>query len=290
MLTFSPKKLWPFGESLVHEAESQYHYIRVSQKAGVRTLYFRKGPGAARQSSINLKNPLRLELEYTKMVFAGLLFIQEPQRVLVVGLGGGLVPTVLRHHFPQVQIDVVEIDPKIVWVAERYFSYSNKRPTRTIVLDGRVFVRQAANAGWRYDMVVLDAYTGSYIPPHLMTKEFLHQVASILAPGGCVVSNIHTTNMLYEYEQRTYAAAFPQNHTFLGKKSSNAIVVSKNEPNSISRADLTTKAKAMQDAHQFEFDLEKIAEMYSDEKKWKTEGDILTDDFSPVNLLRMRGR
>lgn len=290
MLTFQPKKLWPFGESLVYEGESQYHYIRVTQKAGVRTLYFRKGPGAARQSSINLKNHLHLELEYTRMVFAGLMFIEEPKRVLVLGLGGGLIPTVLRHHFPTLQLDVVEIDPKIVWVAEKYFFYSKRRPTRTIVLDGRVFVRRAASAGWRYDMVVLDAYTGSYIPPHLMAKEFLEQVGSILAPGGCVVSNIHTTNRLYDYEQRTYAAAFSQNHTFLGKTSTNAVLVSKNGPNSMSKADLKAKAQALQDAHKFEFDLTKIVQMYSDEKKWETEGDILTDDFSPVNLLRMRGR
>lgn len=290
MLFFAPSSLWPFGQTVVYEAESQYHYVRVTQKAGVRTLYFRKGPTAARQSAVNIKDPLHLELEYTGIVFAGLAYIPEPKRALVVGLGGGAIPSLLRHHYPKLLIDVVEIDPMVVKVAKTYFFYRSKSPTRTIVCDGRQFVRRAARAGWRYDLVVLDAYTGSYIPPHMMTKEFLQQVACILTPQGCAVANIHTSSMLYDYEQRTYAAVFPQCHTFLGSRSMNAIVVGKNDPTPVTKEAMLARAKALQAQKQFQFDLNTVARMYADKKDWVAEGDILTDDFSPVNLLRMRGR
>ena len=290
MFAFLPKKLWPFGEKLCYQAESQYHYVRVTQKAGIRTLYFKKGPGAARQTAINLKNRLKLELEYTKIVCVGLAFVEQPQRVLVIGLGGGVIPNLLRHHFPQMRMDVVELDPMVVKVAETYFFFQNKPPTRTIVSDGRVFVRRAIRAGWRYDMIVLDAYTSSYIPPHMMSKEFLEQVGCILAPGGCIVSNVHSSERLYDYEQRTYAAVFPQNYTFLGKKSSNAIIISKTQPGTITKADILAKAQALQKRHKFSFDLTAIVDMYAEKRDWKETGDILTDDFSPVNLLRMRGR
>lgn len=290
MFSLSPKKLWPFGETDIYEAESQYHYVRVTKKGSALTLYFKRGP-AARQSVIDLKHPHQLELEYTQMAFIGLSFINEPKRVLVVGLGGGAIPTLLRHHYPKLPIDVVEIDPMVRDVAKKYFYFKDKPPTRAIIADGRVWVRRAARQRLRYDMVVLDAYTGTYIPPHLMTKEFLEQVGAIVAPGGCVVSNVHTSDRLYEYGQRTYAAAFPQNYTFLGVKSRNAILVSRKELGTmLTKADVKERAKALQEKHKFHFDLTKMAAMFSAKKDWKEEGDILTDDFSPVNLLRIRGR
>ena len=42
-----------FGDKLIYEAESQYHYIRVTQKGPLRTLFFRKGP-AAKQSAVGM--------------------------------------------------------------------------------------------------------------------------------------------------------------------------------------------------------------------------------------------
>jgi len=291
MFSISPKKLWPFGETDIYEAESQYHYVRVTKKGSALTLYFKRGPGAARQSVIDLKHPHQLELEYTQMAFIGLAFIDEPKRVLVVGLGGGAIPTLLRHHYPRLPIDVVEIDPMVRDVAKKYFYFRDKPPTRAIIADGRVWVRRAARQRIRYDIVVLDAYTGTYIPPHLMSKEFLGQVGDIVAPGGCIVSNVHTSNRLYEYEQRTYAATFPQNYTFLGVKSSNAILVSRKEQEPVlTERELKLRAKMLQEKHKFHFDLAKMAAMFSTKKDWKEEGDILTDDFSPVNLLRIRGR
>ncbi len=279
-----------FGEKVLYETESQYHYIRVTQKGPIRTLYFRKGLGAAKQSSINIRHRLRLELEYTQMVFIGLAYIGEPKRVLIVGLGGGQIPSALRHYYPRVAIDCVEIDPEILHVAEAYFFFKNRPPTRTIIADGRAFIRRAAASGWRYDMVVLDAFTSTYIPPHMMTKEFLELTARIASPDGCVVSNIHASNMLYDYQQRTYAKVFPQNYTFLGRRSSNAIVVSLPRPGRATKEQMAARAAALQKQHRFAFDLTRIATMYLDKPNWKTEGDILTDDFSPVNLLRMRAR
>jgi len=279
-----------FGERVVFEQETQHHYIRVTQKGALRTLYFRKGPGAAKQSSIHIRHRFRLELEYTRMAFIGLAYVEQPKRVLVVGLGGGLIPMVLRHHFPKMAIDVIDIDPAIVKVAKDYFFFSTKPPTRAIVSDGRFFVRRAGAGGWKYDMIVLDAYTSEYIPAHMMTKEFLLQVRRIVAPGGCIVSNIHASNMLYDYEQRTYAAVFPQNQTFLGRKSSNALVVSRMDGDPVPMEVIETRAEALQKAHGFVFDLTTIVPMFLKEPNWVADGDILTDDFSPANLLRVRPR
>ena len=127
---------------------------------------------------------------------------------------GGIIPSTFAKHFPAAQIDIVELDDQIVKVAKDFFSFQPSDHTNTIIADGRVYIRQAKNKGIRYDIVVLDAFNGSYIPSHLTTKEFLQETLSILKDGGCIVSNIHPRNKLYEYQQRTFSDVALQNYVF----------------------------------------------------------------------------
>ncbi len=41
----------------------------------------------------------------------------QPCRVLCIGLGGGTLPLFLAHHFPGMEIEVVEIDPVVIAAA-----------------------------------------------------------------------------------------------------------------------------------------------------------------------------
>ena len=67
-----------------------------------------------------LQDPHRFALNYTRMMMGGTLFMgAAPKRVLIVGLGGGSIPTALRELLPDAQIDVVEIDPAVTRVARQ---------------------------------------------------------------------------------------------------------------------------------------------------------------------------
>ncbi|MCG8632943.1 MAG: fused MFS/spermidine synthase, partial [Desulfobacterales bacterium] len=182
--------------NVIYEKESRYNYIRVVDDDPVRSLLFTKGPGAKIQSAIYPDSPDKLVLEYSQMVFAGIAFVRQPQRILIVGLGGGIIPSVFAKYFPDLQIDVVELDGEIVHVAKKFFNYNPSARTNIIVADGRVYVRRAKHEGIQYDLIVLDAFNGSYIPSHLTTRDFLQEVFLLLKDGGCVVSNIHHRNRL----------------------------------------------------------------------------------------------
>ena len=54
--------------------------------------------------------------------------------------------------------------------------------------DGRVFLNRNSE---RYDLILLDAYRGGYVPFHLLTREFYALVKQRLAPGGAVAFNVH---------------------------------------------------------------------------------------------------
>jgi spermidine synthase len=272
--------------NVIFEKESRYHYIRVVDDNEIRSLLFMIGPGAQRQSAIYLDSPDKHVLDYSKMVFASLAFVHQPQHILVIGLGGGIIPSTFAKYFPSAQIDVVEIDSDIVKVAEDFFNFQPSAQTNIIVADGRVYVRQAKHKDIRYDIIVLDAFNGSYIPSHLTTKEFLQEVFYLLKDGGCVVSNIHSKNKLYEYQQRTYSEVALQNYVFEGAV--NTIVISRQQKNNLTHQEVRKKLIQLQNQFQFSFNLDSIGKRLIEKPSWDTEGDILTDDYSPVNVLKSK--
>lgn len=48
-------------------------------------------------------------------------------RALCVGLGGGSLPLFLTHHFPGLEIDVVELDPVVIAAAEAGMGFPRDR-------------------------------------------------------------------------------------------------------------------------------------------------------------------
>ena len=65
---------------------------------------------------------------------------------------------------------------------------------RYIAADGRVFLNRSKD---QYDLILLDAYRGGYVPFHLLTREFYTLVKSRLTPGGAVAFNVHDGTKLY---------------------------------------------------------------------------------------------
>lgn len=107
-------------------------------------------------------------------------FRPDGRTALVIGLGGGLIPKLLSAE--GVATDSVEIDPKVVNVARRYFGYKG----RTIVADGRAFLRRTSET---YDFIVLDAFASDQLPVHLFSKECFEEASSRLPRKGILAIN-----------------------------------------------------------------------------------------------------
>src|SRR5713226_1422899 len=86
------------AETVIYEKPSHYNTIVVTEDSkGLRTLLF--GRGGARQSVVKPGDPDHLKLSYARVAFVGLALCEEPRRILVVGLGGGTLPTFLRKYY-----------------------------------------------------------------------------------------------------------------------------------------------------------------------------------------------
>lgn len=271
------------AEHLLFEKESPYSRVSVVEDGSVRILRFARKGINTEESRMDVRQPLAQLNEYTALMFAGLLFDERPQDVLVIGLGGGVIPEALRHYYPQARIDVVEIDPVVVEAARQFFLFRTDAAMSAHVSDGRVFVKRTPR---QYDLVFLDAFQGRTIPFHLKTKEFFKELMRVLKPGGVVVSNLHRGPRLYDSERTTYAASFGANYAFAGTSSGNLILVS--QPGSgppLPRAVLQARATGLQNAHRFSFDLPTQARKLQERPDYTPTAQVLTDDFAPVETL-----
>lgn len=194
------------GSQVLHYERSQYQGIYVVERGRRRCLQFARSHSV--QSCFDVDHPLALQMPYTRAMMVGLFARPTPTRVLMIGLGGASMVRVLRALDPSMRIDVAELDPAVVRVAESYFGLDRAAGTHVYIEDGRAFVERQQRDGARYDLVLLDAFDADYIPEHLLTVEFLRSVQAILAPGGAVVANTFLGGPLPTREAATYRAVF----------------------------------------------------------------------------------
>jgi spermidine synthase len=271
--------------TVIHEERSQYRNVIVTEFNQQRCMIFNVHRGDMNQTCIDLRDPRRLVFNYTRMSFAGLLLNSAPQRILVAGLGGGTIPTVMRELFPDAEIDVLEVDQAVVNVAKEFFGYREDDRQRVHVVDARVFIKRAGLRRQQYDYIVLDAFSGEYIPEHLLTQEFLEEVRAILSEDGVVVANTFSTSRLYDYESVTYQKVFGPFFNFKQASSGNRIILAV-RGELPQQADLRDPARALFSSLQpYGINILEYPAQLSTRPDWNESSRVLTDQYSPANLL-----
>ena len=270
---------------VIHSERSLYRNILVTDTRGERCLRFSVRREQRNQSCIRLEDPDAIVFPYVRMMLASLLLNPEPRRVLVIGLGGGTLPTALRDLYPHARIDVVEIDPAVVRVAQKYFQFRTDAAMQVITADARVYVKRALRRATRYDLVLLDAFGGEYIPEHLMTREFLEEVRDILTDDGVLAANTFSSSRLYDHESATYASVFNQFFNVRSPISRNRIIVA--SPAGLpDRGLLEARARALQPRmRHLHVDIQDTPARMTTARDWSPDARVLTDQYAPANLL-----
>ena len=283
----SPNDAW--SREIIHKERSLYQTILVVQRGDELCLQFSVRRHAERnQTCMNKRKPQEMVFSYTRMMMASLLLNPEPKRALIVGLGGGTLPTALRELYPTLEMDAVEVDGAVVKVAERYFGFTPDDRLRVHAQDARVFTKRALRRPERYDLILLDAYNGEYIPEHLMTREYLAETQSLLTPDGVLAANTFAISRLYDHESATYLDVFGPFWNFRLPTSANRVVLVKQDgfPD---RDTLKTRAKALQNALlPYNVPIVSYARRLNVGQDWRNGARVLTDQYSPANLLNRR--
>lgn len=267
---------------LVHSERSLYRQVLVYEEPGTRCLCFTRGCVIGRQSCMDLKHPERLIFDYTHMMMGALFMGPPPRQVLIIGLGGGSLPRALSAALPDAHIDAVEIDPAVVRVARQFFGFVPGPNLQVFEEDGRAYVRRAIRSGKSYDLIMLDAYDHEYIPEHLLTQEFLREVRALLKPGGVVAANTFSSSKLYDSESTTYRSVFGE---FYNLKSANRVILARNGTLPALSTVQQNRSQYEQLFRRFDFEAADVLGRFSTAVDWNTAARVLTDQYSPANLL-----
>lgn len=280
----------PGQAETIHKEKSLYQNVLVKETSTRRCLVFAVRRGERNQTCMNLRDPDKLVFPYVRMTFAGLLVKPDPERILVVGLGGGSIPVTMKKLFPDAHIDIVEIDEAVVRVAREFFRFEESPTMRVYVSDARVFIKRARLRENHYDFVILDAFTGDYIPEHLMTLEFLQEVKDILTPDGVLVANTFSTSALYDHESVTYQEVFGDFLNFRMPITNNRVIIANNGKVPTQEVIEKRAEHFSPRLEPFGVEIDEYPRHLARDKDWDESKRPLTDQYSPVNLLRGKSR
>ena len=223
-------------------------------------------------------NEKKLTSEYLKYYDLFDYYQKNTDNVLLIGGAAYTYPSYYLENFKEKKIDVVEIDPKMTELAQKYFNLDINNSNLTIYHeDGRRFLNTSNN---KYDCILVDAFKGLNVPFQLTTVEALENEKRLLNDDGIIISNIFSAlegenSKFLRNEYTTYKKIFDNVKVFkvdLGSDDNtemqNYILVAFN-------------GKQIENPEKFE----KYAKLLSTEMtEIDIGGEVLTDDLCDVGI------
>jgi spermidine synthase len=271
------------AEKLLESKESLYNNIYVYQRGDIVAMTFGFNKTIYTESEYNTKDDRDLPVAYTRFMTAGLMYAKKLESVVEIGFGGGRTSWYLHRFLPDVPVMSVELDPEVIDLAHKYFGIKAEPNFKVVNQDGRIFL---ANAPQKFDVILIDAYRGPFVPFHLLTKEFYEIVKAHLSEGGVVMQNVEPSTMLFDSAVKTINSVFPEVDFYLAE--GNVVTVAYEGARTPEQ--LATLAKARDQQFGLRY---KLTDMLAQRRRLSGEtatidasAKVLTDDFAPVEALK----
>ncbi len=264
---------------VVGESESMYGKIRVIDDAECGIRWLLSDMSAISAVHMSTREPV---FPYLALLEILPCFHPEGRTALMIGLGAGYLPAKLNEL--GIETDVIEIDPAVAHAAKKYFAF--EQPGRLIVGDARYEIKKIEK---KYDFIIHDCFSGSSVPPHLLSVEMIGEIRSILKDDGILALNFVGFTRGDRAEalasvDRTLAAVFAWQKAYVADSGENLIdniYLASMEPIAVdtnSRVHgLSRHARTM--LHRLD-SLERRLE--------PGRGPVITDDFNPLQKKQAR--
>ena len=183
-----------YGGELIFQESDEHGVIEVVEyKKVIRSMHF---GNETQQSGMYLYDSTRLLHPYTQAMLS-VTALQEPERVLVLGVGGGSLIKFLLHHFHSAVIDAVDLRQAVINVAHEYFDMPmNNYRLSFHVTDFRNYLIAANNQRRLYDLILIDLFSadedGNII---IGLDEHIKSIKSLLGDNGMMAINILDGNI-----------------------------------------------------------------------------------------------
>lgn len=139
------------------------------------------------QSAMELSNPERLALAYTRKMMAFLLFNRAPERILLLGLGGGSLAKFCYRNLPAASITAVEVNQDVIALRDEFGIPADDHRFRVINANGAAYVSVPSHCK---DVILADACDRAGIAAELDSVEFYRKARRRLSAEGVFVTNL----------------------------------------------------------------------------------------------------
>lgn len=170
--------------TIIWSGESAYNRILVLEKDGLRWLVLND----SRYSQTTERIGSVTSGFYLDQFALGPLLVPA-NKLLVLGMAAGGSIQVTRAVNPKMEVDAVEIDPKVVELAGEFFALpQNDSRLRVHIADARPWL---ASQDAKWDLVHVDLFQGGpWVPFYLTTVEFFELVRSRMSADGLLMLNV----------------------------------------------------------------------------------------------------
>lgn len=193
------------------------------------------------QSCIYKADPALLQYDYNRSMILVMLLC-EPQNVLLLGLGGGSLCNCLLEHFPDMNLQVVELRELVIDVAKQYFCLPQSEKLEVVNADALNYVGELNDN--QCDLLFSDLYIAEGLEARQLTHRFIENAKRVLTDDGYLVMN-----SLYEYRTDKVMRTLLEEHfeTIYERVTDdgNWVIIACNGSEKIQSKDLTQKAKQL---------------------------------------------
>ncbi|HET8704724.1 MAG TPA: hypothetical protein VFM46_00370, partial [Pseudomonadales bacterium] len=186
------------GNGILEESGKPYVVV----EDDIKTLYFN---AYHVQSEMDLLAPNKLALGYTQAMMGVLLLLDQPQEILIIGLGGGSLSKFCYEYFSGATVTTVEINPDVIALRNEFFIPADNERFRIVQADGAEYVQNKSGIA---DLIFLDAYDEFGIPAALTTPAFYRNCRNALRHDGVLVSNFNCNDVDLEHYMERLAQVF----------------------------------------------------------------------------------
>ena len=166
--------------------------ILIYDFAGVRTLKF-GSLSHVRQSSAIIGDTNKFTMPIACHLAAAVLVLaaRPPTRILIFGMGGGMLPAFVQQQYQKAHITVVDLENEVVRMALEHFNVKSSSDLEVVISDGRRWLDQLPDGGvpadQRYDLIIQDACAGH--PCSLVTVEVRLRLLLLTKPPPHTLSS-----------------------------------------------------------------------------------------------------
>ena len=221
----------------------EYDRPFVIDDGSTRTLHFSL---SLIQSTMSLKDPFALELDYTQAMMSFMLFLARPQRIFMLGLGGGSLAKFCWRHVGSARITVVEIDPDVIAFRDEFELPPDDARLTVIQGDGADHVQALGAAGDKPDVIMMDAFDRHGLSGSVSSSHFYQTVHDALAGRGLMVANLAGERADREAHLEMIAGVFDDRVLSISLPDGNDIVLAIRAPGFAPRwREIGNQAKAL---------------------------------------------